>query len=232
MKNSEFGASPSERAYCGPFLLFLGVLMLGQIVAGVFDGRAAWPLAKPEYWVHPLQVIVCAVLLFRCWPHYELRAPRGVAFTVFIGVLALVLWIAPQAFFHAAPRLKGFDPAFFGTDGAPYFLNVGIRFIRLVIVVPLVEEIFWRGFLLRWLIRDDFTNVPIGTFQWKSFGLVALLFMLEHAPADYPAAIVTGALFNWVAIRTRSLASCVLVHAVTNLLLGIYIMRTGQLGFW
>ena len=56
--------------------------------------------------------------------------------------------------------------------------------------------------------------------------------MLEHAPADWPAALLTGALFNLVALRTRSLSACVITHAVTNLLLGLYILRTGQLGFW
>jgi CAAX prenyl protease-like protein len=135
--------------------------------------------------------------------------------------------------FHpASARVAGFDPAFFGANGWPYDLNLGCRFLRLVIVVPLVEEIFWRGFLLRWLIDADFTKVPLGTFEWKSFLIVAVLFMLEHAPADWPAAILTGALFNLVAVRTRSLSSCVLVHAITNLLLGIFILRTGQTGFW
>ena len=56
--------------------------------------------------------------------------------------------------------------------------------------------------------------------------------MLEHQPADYPAALLTGALFNWIAIRTRSLSSCILAHAITNLLLGFYIMATRQWGFW
>ena len=104
--------------------------------------------------------------------------------------------------------------------------------MRLVIIVPLVEEIFWRGFLLRWLIDSDFLKVPVGTFQWKSFGVVSLLFMLEHTPPDWPAALLTGALFNLVAIHTRSLSSCVLVHAVTNLGLGLYVLQTGKTGFW
>ena len=212
-------------------------MMLGQMVSGILDGRAFWAFSKPQYWVHPAQVLVCGALLLRWWRYYEWRPPARVVFTVFIGVVALVLWVSPLAyvvehFFPNQARKPGFDPAFFGAEGWPYCLNLGVRFVRLVIIVPLVEEIFWRGFLLRWLIDSNFLKVPFGTFRWKSFTVVTLFFMLEHTPPDWPAALATGVLFNLVAIHTRSLSSCVLVHAVTNLLLGIYILRTGLTGFW
>jgi CAAX prenyl protease-like protein len=227
-----FGTSPSEKAYLGPFVVFMGLMVLGQLVHGIFEGQPFWAFAHPEYWVQPAQTLICGAMVARYWRRYDLQAPAGVVFAIFVGILSLVLWISPQAFFGAAPRLKGFDPAFFGSEGWPYALNVTFRFLRLVVAVPLVEEIFWRGFLLRWFVRDEFTSVPFGTFQWKSFSIVAVLFMLEHQPADYPAALLTGVLFNLVAIRTRSLSACVLTHAVTNLLLGLYILRTGQTGFW
>jgi CAAX prenyl protease-like protein len=227
-----FGATPSEKAYLAPFLAFFGLLALGGAVAHFFDGYALWIVREPRYWVFPAQILVCGVLLARYWRSYEMQAPRGPWIAVGIGVLALLIWIAPQQWLGFPPRLDGFDPAFFGNDGWPYALNVSLRFIRLVVIVPLVEEIFWRGFLLRWLIREDFTKVPIGAFSWRSFGLVTAGFCLEHAPADWPAAILTGMLFNLVAYRTGSLSACVLAHAVTNALLGIYVLRTGQLGFW
>lgn len=230
-------SSPAEKAFFAPLIVFLGVMLCSQLLSGIFDGRAFWVFSKPQYWVHPAQVLICGVLLARWWRHYEWRPPQRVLFTVFIGVLALVLWVSPLAyivehFFPKQRRVPGFDPAFFGADSWPYYLNLGIRFVRLVIIVPLVEEIFWRGFLLRWLIDSDFLKVPFGAFQWKSFSIVTLLFMLEHTPPDWPAALLTGVLFNLVATHTRSLSSCVLVHAITNLLLGIYILQTGKTGFW
>ena len=232
-----FGRTPSERAYFAPFIAFLGLLMLGGVVRSVFDGRSYWAFSVPQYWIHPLQIVVCGGLLAHYWRHYELRPPKRILFTITIGIFAFVLWVSPLAYLveniiHRAARTPGFDPAFFGADGWAYFLNVGCRFVRLVVIVPLVEEIFWRGFLLRWLIRDEFTTIPFGSYERMSFIIVTVLFMVEHAPADYPAALLTGALFNFVAIRTRSLSSCVLVHAVTNLLLGLYILHTGQTGFW
>ena len=185
--------------------------------------------------MYPLQTILCAGMLFSFRREYPLENRRNsaLAFGVLIGVVVLVIWIAPQLFFHAAPRTTGgFDPTRLLPGSGVYHWTVALRFARLVVVVPFLEEVFWRGFLLRYLVKEDFVTVLFGTFTWLSFGAVALGFMLEHATADWPAALITGALYNWVAVRTRSLPACVVAHAVTNLLLGVYIMQTHQWGFW
>ncbi len=226
-----FGFTPQEKAYLGPFAVFLGLIALGELVAHLGHGFAYWPLATPRYWVYPLQTLVCGALLVRYWREYSMEKPRGIGFTTAIGVLVLAIWIAPQVLGLAASRLEGFEPHFFEGDAA-YAVNLGLRFLRLVIIVPLVEEIFWRGFLLRYVIDQDFTKVPFGTFEWKSFAIVTIGFCLEHQMADWPAAIAAGALYNLVAYRTRSLSACVLAHAITNLLLGFYVLQTKQWGFW
>ena len=136
------------------------------------------------------------------------------------------------AFFGFAPRIDGFNPEVFSDQPAAYWATVFFRFLRLVVVVPLVEEIFWRGFLLRYLINEKFYAVPVGAFSWLSFALVTVGFGLAHSRADWIPALITGALYNWVAYRTKSLSSCVLAHAITNLLLGLWIMKTRQWGFW
>lgn len=227
-----FGATSQEKAYIGPFLAFLGVIALGEFVGKIWEGRALWMLSAPQYWIYPLQTVLCGVLLARGWKHYELALPRRNWITLAVGVLVLCIWVAPQEVLGFAPRKEGFEPDFFGNTGLPYLANVGLRFIRLVIIVPLVEEIFWRGFLLRYVIRQDFENVAFGSFEWRSFAVVTVGFCLEHSFSDWPAALLAGALYNGVAYWTRSLSACVLAHAVTNLLLGIYVMRTGQWGFW
>ena len=98
--------------------------------------------------------------------------------------------------------------------------------------MPLVEEIFWRGFFLRFLIAEKFETVSFGAFSWVSFAVVTLAFGFSHSMADWPAALVTGALYNLVAYRTKSLSSCVLAHGLTNLALGLWIVGTKQWGFW
>jgi CAAX prenyl protease-like protein len=142
------------------------------------------------------------------------------------------LWVSPQVLFHQPARLEGFDPALFAGQPPFYWAELGLRFLRLVIVVPLLEEIFWRGFLLRFLINEQFDAVPFGAYTHVANAVVAIGFMLEHSPQDRAAALATGLLYNGVAFRTRSLSSCVLAHALTNALLGAFIMATHQWGFW
>jgi CAAX prenyl protease-like protein len=223
------GLSSAEKAYLAPFAAFLACLLLGQFIESLFEGMAAWPLATTRYWLYPLQTILCGALLWHYRRFYEWRR-HGFLFAGVIGLAVFLIWIAPQ-FFHAAPRLDGFDPWFFSSS-LNNAASLSLRLLRLVVIVPLLEEIFWRGFLLRWLIDQDFTRVPFGTFGWRAFIITTLGFCLEHQVVDWPAALAAGALYNWVAFRTRNLAACVFAHALTNLLLGLYVLRTGQWGFW
>jgi CAAX prenyl protease-like protein len=224
---------PIDRKKLIAFMLPMAVFIVLLALVGAFrkPGGGVW-LASPEYWIYPAQTIICGALLLWFWRDYDFRAPRKIWFALEIGLVVFALWIAPQQFFGVAPRLAGFDPDVFAGQPAMYWVTVISRFLRLVIVVPLVEEIFWRGFLLRYLINERFTEVAIGTFSWVSFVIVMLGFGFAHSPADWIAAVATGALYNLVAYRTRSLAACVVAHATTNLLLGIWIMATRQWGFW
>lgn len=189
-------------------------------------------LQHPEYWIYPLQTILCAVCLVWFWKEYDFGGKRGLGFGLVIGLAALAVWISPQWIFGMSPRTEGFDPTFFEENTGLYWMTVVTRFARLVVVVPLAEEIFWRGFLMRYLVNEKWRTVPFGTYTRLSFFVVAVLFMFEHTLEDWPAALVTGILYNLVAVRTKSLAACVIAHAVTNLGLGLYIMSTRQWGFW
>lgn len=224
-------ASPRSKAYLGPFIAFMVLLGLGEAVAHFGDGMASWWVAEPKYWVFPLQSVICGILLAKGWRYYHFLWRKGWGIGVLVGVIVFGIWVSPQWIFGFERRIEGFEPGFFG-NGAAYGWNVAMRFVRLVIVVPLLEEVFWRGFLLRHLIHDPFDEIPFGTFAWKSFLGVVAFFAAVHWGPDFGAAIITGIIYNGVAIYTRSLGACVLAHATTNLLLGIYILKTGQWGFW
>jgi len=185
-----------------------------------------------RYFMFPVQTVVCAAALAFFRREYRLRAPRIAWIAWAAGLLVFALWVSPQVLFHAAPRLDGFDPGLFAGRPALYWGGLVMRFLRLVLVVPALEEIFWRGFLLRFLMDERFEAVPFGTYSRMSNAVVAAGFMLEHSPPDWPAALAAGVLYNYVAYRTRSLSSCILAHAITNALLGAYIMITRQWGFW
>ena len=217
------------KAYVGPMAVFIALLALTSLLR--FGGQSFW-LQHSEYWVFPLQTVVCGVMLWRYWKAYAVGRPRMLWFGLAVGAVVFVIWIAPQAFLQFPSRTNGFNPEVFVGQPALFWLTIVFRFLRLVVVVPLVEEIFWRGFLLRYLIDEQFDRVPFGTFAWVSFVVVTLAFALAHSMPDWTAAVITGALYNVVALRTKSLSTCVVAHALTNLLLGVWIMQTKQWGFW
>lgn len=227
------GVCNSQKAYTAPFLIFLSGFVFGELAAKLGDGYAAWAWSEPRYWVYPLQTLAAGVALLWWRQHYELRLmPRtALALAVAVGVLVFVIWVAPQQWLGWVPRLEGYRPDYFGAPTVDLPL-LGLRWLRLVVVVPLVEELFWRGWLMRYLVDHRFTQVPVGTFRWPAFLLTTAGFCLEHQMVDWPAAAVAGALYGWLAVRTRSLSACVLAHALTNALLGGYVMNTGQWGFW
>lgn len=216
-------------AFTLPMAVFLLLLALSGLLQNV--GGAFW-LRSPEFWIYPAQTIFCGALLIWFWREYEVRAARQIVLTVAVAISVFALWIAPQEFLGFAPRLDGFNPELFSGQPAAYWTTIVFRFLRLVVVVPLVEEVFWRGFALRYFIDERFYAVPMGAFSRFSFAVVTLAFGLSHSWADWIAALITGALYNWVAYRTKSLTSCILAHAITNLLLGLWIVKTRQWGFW
>ena len=207
------------------------VVLLGVTSAGNRPESVSW-FSYPAYWTYPAQTLICGALLWWFWDDYQFRASGKIWLALFIGLVVFVIWIAPQQFLGFQPRLIGFDPDVFAAQPGLYWGTVAFRFLRLVVVVPLVEEVFWRGFLLRYLINEKFTKVAIGTFSWLSFVGVTFAFGLAHSRADWAAGLVCGALYNLVAYRTGSLVTCVVAHATTNLLLGLWIMHTRQWGFW
>ena len=216
-------------AYALPMLVFVALLALNSLLKKI--DNQFW-LSSAEYWIYPVQTVLCAGLLVWFRREYQWQPLTRAAFAASVAVIVFLLWISPQAFFGFTPRAAGFDPGVVGSQPALFWFTVLFRFLRLVVVVPLIEEIFWRGFLLRFLISEDFERVPFGKFSWISFTIVTVLFAFSHSKADWLAALLTGALYNLVAYQTKSLFSCVLAHAVTNLLLGLWIMKTGQWGFW
>ena len=124
----------------------------------------------------------------------------------------------------------GFNPY---SNGGPSFLQIAfvlVRLIELTIIVPVIEEVFWRGFLSRYLIDDDFQSVNPGTFTRFSFFFVTLAFASAHP--EVLSAFAWCMLINLVYWKTHNLWSCVLMHSITNGLLGVYILMTKNWNLW
>lgn len=218
-------------AYVLPFAVFMLLTWA--------EGTPA--LAEYYPFVYTAKVAVVAGL---CW-WYLGRYPRfstaGFGLAAVAGVIGVVLWVV-----LAAIPIQSLLPeplhSWVGGTRAAYrpleaissrplaWLFLAIRFAGLALVVPVMEEVFWRGFLLRYLMDEDFTRVPIGKVTANSVAIVTVLFTLTHP--EVLAAVVWGAGIHYVYWKTANLWACVLTHSVTNLLLGVYIVITGQWNLW
>ncbi len=102
-----------------------------------------------------------------------------------------------------------------------------IRFIGLALVVPVIEEFFLRGFVMRFLVNEKWWQVPFGTVTRAAVIAGTAVPMLMH-PGEMLASLVWFSMVTWLMIRTRSIWDCVVAHAVTNFLLGVYVVAFDQ----
>lgn len=208
-------------AYVAPFAVYMAFLVAQQAgVASVFV-------------LYPIKTLAVAVALVWAWRgvRIDLRERRGLLIGAVVGILALGVWVGPELLKMTRTDFAagGFNPT---TLHAPLFtLAVISRVAGAVLVVPVMEELFWRGWMIRWLVKPEFRSVPLGTFSWESFGITVVLFGVEHGEL-WHVGMITGALYNWVFYRTKSLWACILAHAVTNLLLACYVLGSGKWGYW
>ena len=105
------------------------------------------------------------------------------------------------------------------------------RSIRAIVLVPIIEELFWRAWMLRWAANSDFESMPLGSYTTQSFWIVALLFAAEHGPY-WDVGLVCGVVFNWWMGKTKSLGDLILTHAVANAALSAYVLATGKWEYW
>lgn len=158
--------------------------------------------------------------------------------SILLGIAVFAIWIAPDLLFPAYRHHWLFENPVLGTLGSTFDpslrhdgLAIALRFFRAVVLVPVIEELFWRGWLLRWLINPHFEDLPRGAYTAGSFWIVAVLFASEHGPY-WDVGLIAGVLYNWWMIRTKSLGDCIVAHAVTNLCLSVYVIASGQWQYW
>ena len=193
------------------------------------------PTFYPLYYAFKIAVVAVVCWLgrstwrdLRPWP-----GAKSLALAVGLGVLVTVLWVGLDGWYPiygSVGSRAAFNPNALSPAARVGFLAV--RMLGLVLIVPLFEELFWRSFVVRWIIDPDhFQDVPIGKVTWMAGAVTAALFALEH-PAEWLPALLTGALWAWLLHQTRSVSACFVSHAVANLGLGIYVLKTGLWKFW
>ena len=158
--------------------------------------------------------------------------------TIGFGIAVFIAWILPDLLFPGYRAHWLFTNSVMGavsssipSEDLRSPLVLVFRTLRAAILVPILEELFWRGWLMRWLDNPDFEKVPFGRYARQAFWISAVLFATEHGPF-WDVGLMAGAAYNFWAIRTKKLGDCILAHGVTNLCLSIYTIATGKWEYW
>ncbi|HUA63157.1 MAG TPA: CAAX prenyl protease-related protein [Verrucomicrobiae bacterium] len=217
----------SQRAtlgYIGPFAVFIGFMALEK---SVFHSQHLYPVR--------CLVTIAAIALFSR-PYLSFR-PTHPWSSIAIGIAVFAVWIAPDALFGYRHfwlfenSLTGSSASTIGPGDQSDIFFLACRTFGSALLVPILEELFWRGWMMRWLVKPEFLKVPLGTYAPLAFWVTAILFASEHGPY-WEVGLAAGIIYNWWMVRTRSLADCMLAHAVTNGALAAYVMATGAWRYW
>ena len=217
--------SPSVR-YVLPFASFLAVAVAVPLLG-----------ASPTAGEVIRLVAVGGVLLLVARPLVDLKVTSWLG-SVIVGVVVFGVWIAPDLLIPGYRDAVLFRNAMVGSGHVPVpdsvksdIVFLMLRGMRAMILVPIIEELFWRAWLPRWIIRRDFTAVPLGTFTTTAFIVTVVLFASEHG-TYWDVGMAAGVAYNWWMIKRRSLGDCILAHAVTNGCLAAYVVANGQWQYW
>jgi CAAX prenyl protease-like protein len=214
-------------------LLPFAAFMLLLAARGTFPEDGSWGI-DPR-WIYALTVLVVGGLLGWFWRDYgELVRqtwPGGpeIALAVVTGLAVFALWINLDArWMTIGSPTATFLPL--DAQGALIWPLVIARVIGAVLVVPVMEELFWRSFVMRWIQSAQFESVVPQSVGLKAVVLSTFVFTLAHTL--WLAAVIAGLAYAWLYVRTGRLWVPVIAHAVTNGALGAWVVATGNWSFW
>jgi CAAX prenyl protease-like protein len=210
------------------WLLFIWVSTKGTETAA---GNTAYP------WAYAARTLTVAAMLILFWRHYTKIRWNHWWLGVIVGVIGIFQWVAMQQFLEKhfdlfRPSGTPFNPEQFFENHKLRWAFIAVRLAGAVLVVPIMEELFWRDYLWRQFIApNDLKLANVGEWDWKALLFVSLLFGTVHANW-WLTAIVWGSMVAALLLYTKSLGACIIAHATTNLLLGLWVLHTKQWSFW
>jgi uncharacterized protein len=236
-----------QRHHWVTFLLPFVVFMLAGSLEPTPEklGGASIGLAIPYTyypWVYAGKIVLTLAAIAAVWPGYRQFSPRPTPLAIIVGAVGGVLWVGlcllpflnrfGLGWLIGAGSRSAFNP-FRELAGHPFWAwtFLAVRFLGLVAVVPLIEEFFLRGFVMRLVVDRDWWDVPFGKANRLAIVLGTALPMLMH-PGELLAAAVWFSMITWLMLRTRNIWDCVAAHAITNLILGIYVVYQNTPEAW
>jgi CAAX prenyl protease-like protein len=211
-------------ARVAPFVIFL-VLTFCQ---GQFGEES-------RYWFYFIKTFVGLWLIREMKPFVtEMRWAISWE-AVVVGIAVCVMWVGIDGLYpkFSKPEAPWNPHKQFGQDTTLAWMFILVRTFGSTFIVPPLEEVFYRSFLYRYFIRTNFQDVPLNRFHPTSFLVTSVLFgVLFHY--EWLAGILCGFAYQWLLIRKNRLGDAITAHAITNFLLGVWIIwRDGnEWRFW
>lgn len=202
-----------------PYLLpFLAALAASMISAAFSE--------HPET-LYPLRALAALAVLAYFRRRYAVSSWNWSWPPLAVGTAVFVVWTL------LAPATAGADPTSDLPSGPAVWSTIWLasRVAGYVCITPVIEELAFRGFLLRRIIAADFESVPSGTFTWRSLLISSVCFGALHGSL-WIAGSLAGAAYAFALYRRRSLGDSIAAHATTNLMLAVYAMVTGEWSFF
>jgi len=185
-----------------------------------------------QYWIYALKTLVGAGLVWMARPQVPEAKWEFSWQAVGAGIAVFLLWVGLDDFYpKLAERSESFNPV--GTYSAASVPALGFLLVRLLgsaLVVPMVEEVFYRSFLYRYLIRCRFLEVPLGYFDWKAFLFAGVVFGVSHY--EWLAAILCAFIYQGLVCHKGRLGDAITAHGITNFLLALWVIFRGAYYFW
>lgn len=213
-------------ARVAPFAIFVGLIALNGLLG-----------KNGPYWGYTFRTLFGAYLLWQMRPFVPEMRWKVSTEAIAVGVAMFAVWVGldpflPKNHIFFTPTANDFwNPfALYGAGSHLAWFYCLVHLLGSSIVVPPLEEVFWRSFLYRYSIRTNFESLPLNFFHPTAFFVISLLFGLEHY--EWAQGLICGLAFQWLVLSKNRLGDAIVAHAITNFLLGLWVIGRGDWHFW
>ena len=217
-----------NKIFASPILV--RVIPFGVFAAlTLFQGRLG---DTSQYWIYTLKTVVAVWLLWVVRPYVKEMRWKLSWEAVAVGIAVFVVWIGLDGYYPMmAARVESFNPSLtYGAGSALALVFTAVRIIGSSLVVPPLEEVFYRSFIYRYLVKSDFLNIPLGRLDWRAFLIAGAIFGIGHY--EWLPGILCAFAYQGLVCRKNRLGDAITAHAITNFLLALWVITRGAYQFW
>jgi exosortase E/protease (VPEID-CTERM system) len=214
--------SPATAAYLIPFLAILAASFISKSASGYFE------------WLYPLRFVAAAAAIWIFRREYRRLNWRFGWAAPLTGVAVFLIWIAPEGWAHGAANsfaANSLGSLLAALSPVARWSWIAVRVSAAVITVPIAEELAFRGYLARRIMGREFDEIPLSRLSLVAIALSSIVFGLMHGQ-NWLLGILAGVAYAFLLRSKGRIGDAVVAHAVSNLLLAVWILARGDWGLW